>query len=184
MLVLSEDVELKIEAICLNERCPFVIETTSSFKRFCDNVILVAVLLHGLILPYTIFFKREITPFLYSILLLVDLIYFIDIYVQLSTSVKKGNLTITSPLYIVIHKVKDLFFILDIFSTLPVDYVALAAGSTKHVAALCKLNRLLKIYKVFNRIWDKEEELTVDPMKIRLIKYFALYTIFGEYYGK
>lgn len=180
MLVISEDVELKIEAICLNDRCPFVMETASSFRRFCDNVNLIAVLVHAAILPYAIFFNREITPFLYSILFLVDIIYFLDIYIQLSTALKKNNLSITAPSSIVIHKVKSLLFLLDIFASLPADYVALAAGSTKHVAALCKLNRLLKIYKLFTRIWEKEGQLTVDVMKIRLLKYFCFYALMGE----
>lgn len=89
-LVLSEDVELKIEAICLNERCPFVIEATSSFRRVWENVILISVLIHAAVLPYAISFSRQITPFLYSVLLIVDITYFLDIYIQLSTSVKKA----------------------------------------------------------------------------------------------
>lgn len=180
MLVLSEDVELKIDAICLNDTCPFVMEPTSSFRRFCDNVILAAVIIHSAILPYAIFFRREIAPFLYPILFLLDIIYFIDIYVQLSTAVKKGNLNITAPSQIIIYKLKNMFFLLDIFSSLPVDYIAMIIGSSKHTSALCKLNRLLKIYKLFFRLWDREHKLMVNTMRTLLIKYLCLYLILSK----
>lgn len=177
LLVLSEEVELKIQAVCLNSDCPFVLEPTSSFRRFCDYLILTAVLLQSAILPYNISFRRGFTPLLFSISILLDFVYFFDIYLQVSTAVKGKMHTISSPSKVLLYKMKRVSFLVDLAATIPIDYLSMLLKSSAHWSSLLKANRLFKIYKLINFIHQRESNLMINSLHIRLIKHACVYIL-------
>lgn len=181
LLVLSEEVELKIQAICLNSECPFVMEPTSSFRRFCDYLILAAVLLQSAILPYNISFNREFSQIVFSMTILLDLVYFFDIYLQISTAVKRRMHSINTTERIILYKMKQISFLIDLVATIPVDYIGIMLKATPHTVVLLKINRLFKIYKLINLIQEKESNLLINSLHIRLIKHACVYILASKY---
>lgn len=117
--------DLKIKAICLKDHCPLVMEPTSSFRQFCENINRVVILIQVIFLPYCIAFERcakrtynnhlllnsysmlvlrgfgnKLLPFLF----VLDIVYMFDIYLQISTAVRLKDVTITKTGKIIQHR--------------------------------------------------------------------------------
>lgn len=183
MMVFGAEVELKIEAICLKGRCPFVMEPNSSFRKFWDVLTLAIVLIQSIVLPYNIAFNRTFSRKLLSWLSVLDIVYLADLYMQLSTAVT-GNVIITKPLEIILYRAKRLMFLVDVFAAFPFDYIALVYGASSHTVALFKINRIFKIVKLLAFLQDAERNLVRNSMYVRIVKYVLIYIISSKYYLK
>lgn len=149
LYVLSDDVELKKKVICLRSTCPYLMESASSFRVFCEYIILGAVLIQSLLLPYLCFFPKKFTHLQTGWLYMLDLIFVFGIYLDLSTVVKSNRKTITNLSQIIIYRGKQISTLLDIFSTLPLEIVGWMISMRPHTVTLLRLNRVLRVYKVF-----------------------------------
>lgn len=177
LLALSKKVELKMQVICLEGSCPFVLEPNSSFRIFTKYVNLFAIFMQCLILPYCIAFVRRIPDDLFFICFLLDMFYFLDIYLILSTAIKYHNRLISKPSQIVVERLKDIHFLIDILGSIPIDYVASVLSISAHAFALLKLNRLLRIHRFLKYFNSLENSLKYDDLIVQIIKYCFLYTI-------
>lgn len=176
LIVLSDNVELKIKAICLNAECPYVFEPSSTFKFFCSVLILIAIILQSAILPYLISFKRRIPLEFKPILFLLDCLYLFDIYLQLSTAIKGRIYTINTIGAIILYKFKQVVFLIDVIAILPLDYIADAMTASEHMVALLKINRLLKFHTVITFTKSNKNDYRSCSLKTKLQKYIMLYT--------
>lgn len=91
LLALSDEVELRVDSICLSGHCPFVLDPDTIFRRFCDIIVVFAVLVQIFLIPQAAFFYDRMTAGEMSILFLMDVIYLFDIYLQISTAVKSND---------------------------------------------------------------------------------------------
>lgn len=107
MYALSGDVELKERVICLKSTCPYVMEPTSSFRRFVDYIIVLTVVMQCLMVPYDVFFVATMTSADAGLFYMLDLIYIIGLYLELSTAIKTKEILITDPKDIIIFKSKQ-----------------------------------------------------------------------------
>lgn len=82
MLVLSDDFELKTKAICMNSKCPFILEPSSSFRKFCGYCILIVIIMQCILIPYLVFVIGRKDETFASLLMVFDAAYFVDIYLQ------------------------------------------------------------------------------------------------------
>lgn len=181
LLALSEDVELKIKAICLKGQCPYIFEPNSTFRIFCDALILFAVAVQSLLLPYYISFERRMPYEFKAVMFVFDCIYVFDIYLQLSTAIKGRVHTITTISSIIVYKFKEVSFLIDLIAVLPFDYIASAMDNTEHVKALLKINRMLKLHKLIVFMKMREKDFRVNYLKVQLVKYILLYVIISKY---
>lgn len=181
LLALSDDVELKIKAICVKSNCPYIMEPYSKFRIFCDSVVLVAVVLQSIVLPYNIAFKRKIPTSVRPVSFLFDCLYVLDIYLQLSTMIKGRVHIISTTTAIIMHRFRQLDFLIDLVAVLPTDYIGVALGASSHIEALLRINRLLKLHKLYGFMISREKDFRRDYLKIQLIKYISLYLFVSKY---
>lgn len=180
LLVLSEDFELKTKAICLTAKCPFILEATSSFRRTFDYVIIVAATLQATILPFSILVLRVLPSSLQTLLIIADVLYYCDIYVQASTTIRDKTQILTKPALILKYKLTSLSFLVDCTSIAPLDLLASVTGLQKYSLYL-RLNRVLKIYRLLLFIIRKEKTLLINYALIRIVKYMVLLVFFGKH---
>lgn len=95
LLTLSDEVELRVDSVCLSGQCPFIMDPDTSFRKFCDIIVIFAVIVQSFLIPKSAFFAEQMTSGEMSTLFLMDVIYFVDIYLQVSTAVKGNNGLIT-----------------------------------------------------------------------------------------
>lgn len=177
MIVLSREVELKVQAICLTSQCPLIMDPKSSFRAFCEYLTIVSTCVQFLLIPYYVFFKDEAERSTQNIFLFLDALYYLDIYVQLSTAVKVKDKLISNFRDIVLYRLKQISFIVDVFCTLPYSSLIGFIKSTEY-SMMGQLPRTIKIYKVFILINEKEKNLWTDNVYMRFIKYAVLSFIF------
>lgn len=107
MYALSGDVELKEGVICLKSTCPHVMEPYSSFRTFMVHLIAVAVLIQCIATPYIVFFNGDMSNESAGLFYMLDLIYLIGLWMDLSTAIKCKEVLITDPKEIVAYKTKQ-----------------------------------------------------------------------------
>lgn len=170
-----------MSAICLNKHCPFVLEPKSSFQTFINSIILIVVLLQILWIPYVFSFERHLNPSSFSILFLFDCFYFLDIYLQLSTAIKHKHHTSGTTLAIAVERIKKGWFLIDVLSAIPLDYVAYAVNPNQRSVVLFKLNRLLKGYKIIRYLSKRESEIVMDIIALKFMKYILIYIVLCKF---
>lgn len=172
LLALSKEVELKMQSICLRGYCPFIMEPTSTFLQFwlyvnlaagkvCDTCcvylpppqspikhLLLLVMIQSIIIPYQISFNKGISPSAFMWCFGLDGLYFLDVYFTLSTAIKKTEVLIDKSSLILLERLKDVYFVIDVIATIPIDYFILYFTNRRYTASLLKLNRLLKMNEV------------------------------------
>lgn len=104
-------------------------------------------MVQSLIVPYQFCFNEKISPNAFMFCFGLDLIYFLDLYLKLSTAIKKSEVLIDTPGLILLERLKDFYFAIDLISTLPIDYFMYYQGR-KYTGTVLKLNRLLKMNEV------------------------------------
>lgn len=148
LIVLSADVELKMKAICLTNRFPYVMEPQSSFRLAWDKFHMLAVIVLCIILPYQASFVREVSMDLISVYLILYSITVTDMLIQLSTAVKTKSRVISEPHLIVIHCCKDIYFLIDVFATAPLMYMFHVIMADPHITIIASLNVCIKVGKL------------------------------------
>lgn len=166
-----------MSAICLKRHCPFILEPKSSFDNFLKHLILLIIVLQVVWIPYMFSFERTLGPSSFSLLFLFDLFYFLDIYLQLSTAIKHKRHTNATALQIAVEKMKNVWFLVDVSATIPLDYYAYIISCEERLIVLFKLNRLLKAYRLLTFMSKKENEIIVNIVGIKLLKYLLIYVI-------
>lgn len=177
LLVLSEDIELKMKAICLNKHCPFVLEPNSSFQTFFYHLLLMVVFLQLIWIPYVFSFEHTLSDTSFSVLFLLDGFYFLDIYLQLSTAIKHRNHTSASTLQIAVEKIRSVWFLIDVLATVPIDYIVYIVDPELRWVVFFKLNRLLKAYKLVMYMSRKENKIIMNIVTVKFLKYILIYAI-------
>lgn len=174
-LVLTDAVDRNVHAICLTSKCPFVMEPDSSFRCFLSYLIIVCVIIQVTVLPYPVFFLNNISSSVFQLMVILDILYWLDIYLQLSTAVKvSGSLTLVNPIEIVQYRFKQASFIVDLVSALPAYYILILFNVRTRVTLMANVLKLLRITKVFKLITEKEKDIWIDSIYIRSIKYLIL----------
>lgn len=168
----------QVEVVCLTSKFPLIMDPYSSFRRFCSVCVLVACLIQTIIIPYCAAFRRELHPGLRSFLFLLDIIYVLDIYMQITTALMQNDNMLTKFSTIMIYRIQQWTFLVDVFAILPVDYIYWSQGCSPRVFIMLKIPRIFKIYKLIRFIRNFETSMVnVNGIFIILVKYYLMWLI-------
>ncbi|XP_022919020.2 uncharacterized protein [Onthophagus taurus] len=178
-LVICDTQESDEHKICIKDTCPVIMREESSFRNFLENLVLLAVFFELLIIPYSIFFRREITYFTWVVMVPIDLIYYFDIFVQLSTTIKVSpEVTLTQSKDIILYRFKQVGFYIDILAGIPLHAGFLLVGIEKRTALIAYCFRILKAKKIYAKIYKLEKQLFLHILTVNSIKYTTMTIIF------
>ncbi|KAK9693400.1 hypothetical protein QE152_g34229 [Popillia japonica] len=159
---------LKKRVICLRPTCPYLLEPSSSFKKYCDYLVLATIIVQSLVLPYLCFFFKRLNAVKDGWLYMLDVIFIFGLYLEMSTAVKTHKKTLMKVSEIFIYKSKLFTTWVDIFSTIALEMVASLMGLDSRSMNLFRLNRVLRVYKVFWLIQRAELNVWICYIRIRL----------------
>lgn len=148
LLVLSDEVELKIKTICLTSHFPFILDPDSSFLVFWNYVSLASVVFQVIFLPYRIAFARSLSMNLVAFQMISDAIYIVDFLIETLTAVKHKNVLARDWGSIVVIRGKRISFLIDCLTICNVDYIVWFTGASEQTLVWLKVNRLFKVYRV------------------------------------
>lgn len=171
MLVLSDDVDLKLKAIFLTKNFPFILDPDSSVAMCWQWIVVVAVLVMFVMVPLYVCFRYRV-QWLRLLLIFLDVIYILDVFVQMSTAIKLKQQTVTTVGNILLLRFKRMRFIIDIIAALPMDhYLYFCTDMSLVYINQIKLLRLLKVHKVAQVIFYYESMSWEHLLILRLVKY-------------
>ncbi|KAK9693396.1 hypothetical protein QE152_g34225 [Popillia japonica] len=183
---------LKKRVICLRPTCPYLLEPSSSFKKFCDYLVLATIIVQSLVLPYLCFFFKRLNAVEDGWLYMLDVIFIFGLYLDMSTAVKTlgwNKKTLMKVSEIFIYKSKQFTTWVDIFSTIPLE-MSLASVHSVFVDPTRRIERLdrlhpnpasevfppILLFIVFLLIQRAELNVWIGYIRIRLVKYFLLFS--------
>lgn len=148
-LVLSEDVELKLQVIFLRSKFPFIFESNSNFMQKWKLLEIIVIVFISILYPYMIFIERKIISSTYlHLTIFCDIVFISDVYLQSSTALKREGVVLVTFRKIFTHRLKQISFLIDILASLPFNYIKVF-GINDHLEVLLITNRLLRTYKVY-----------------------------------
>nr|XP_022912668.1 uncharacterized protein LOC111423625 [Onthophagus taurus] len=175
-MVLSEEVELKIQAICLTSQCPLIMEPQSSFRHFCDWIVLICICVQFILIPKVAFFDVEVSPQSMVYLSILDMTNYFDIYLQLTTAINLQSQIISKCGEIFLHRIVQFTFLIDVVASFPYPLLVKYVG-LKDLVLLSTLPRVIKIYKLFVLIDEKLKSPFRRNIFLKIIKYVLLHLI-------
>ncbi|XP_046436019.1 uncharacterized protein LOC124187876 [Neodiprion fabricii] len=183
MYVMATEAAVARYDICIKTGWPWILTPNTLFLTLWQSVIVFAVLVAAILYPYFACFKRYMTDDLLTIRVIIDILYILDIYVQISTAIDLTRDVLVEVKKITAMKIKQLRFLLDILAVFPAKEVAfyMSFYSNGRVGTIFLLNRVLKVHVVFRAISDLEKSLNVNIKIIRMAKYL-LCLVFGSYW--
>ncbi len=148
----------------------------STFRIIWDVFIVVLILVSCWLIPFQIAFQHVVIKSGAKIIYLIDLFFFIDIFLNFITSYRYEGMDVSDKKKIAIHYLKT-FFIIDLAANLPLD--ALFWGNRDiqiygiSLVLVLRGFRLLRIFRLFVIFRRWEEQSWSNSGFLRIIKFFA-----------
>ncbi|CAF4439076.1 unnamed protein product [Rotaria sp. Silwood2] len=181
-----------------------IIHPCSNFRFYWDLIMLILLITNVIVLPVAIaFFSDEINSARWIIFNVIsDAFFLFDIIVNFRTGVLRNDYIdeiILEPRLIAINYIKT-WFILDLLSSLPVDYFFLLFDTGDHsggytiartgraikvlrLVKLLSLLRLLRLSRLVRYIHQWEEFLSIASMVMRILNLIALIILLAHWNG-
>ncbi|CAF4059627.1 unnamed protein product, partial [Rotaria sp. Silwood2] len=181
-----------------------IIHPCSNFRFYWDLVMLILLITNVIVLPVAIvFFIEDINSAKWITFNVVsDTFFLFDIVVNFRTGVLRNDYIdeiILEPRLIAIHYIKT-WFIIDLLSSLPIDYLFLFFDSGYHsggytiartgraikvlrLVKLLSLLRLLRLSRLVRYIHQWQEFLSIASMVMRILNLIALIILLAHWNG-
>ena len=161
-----------------------MIPCKSRIKIGWDLLLVIAVFISGLAIPYRMLSGRDPADFLYW---LITVIFCLDILITFNTEVKMG-LNILADRKSVAKRYLGSWFLPDLLAALPLaPLVSLimqhdASGTLVYqIVSLFRLLRLLKLVKISTTFSALEDLINIPPALIRLIIFFFWFALIAHF---
>lgn len=133
--------------------------------------------------PYYICFERKFTDFMLLAMVVIDIVFTLDIILQLFTSIESEHGINSKFTKIFAMRIRSLSFILDLLAAFPVGIVCNFTHITtdERILTVAQINRILKIHKIIKFFGKLENSFKFNLALVRGSKY-VLSLIFMTYF--
>jgi hypothetical protein len=148
-----------------------VIRENSWQRILWDLLILMLILTSNVLIPFQIGFQHVESRSGTTVLYLIDLFFFIDIFLNFITSYRHDGMEITDRRSIARHYLRTMFPV-DILANFPFDAIVLAFGATEfHNISFVLLLRMLQLIRIVRLIfiirrWENESWMNSGYLRI------------------
>ncbi len=161
-----------------------LISKNSKLKICWDLIIVIAVFVSSLIIPYRVVSGQDHTDFLYW---LITILFCLDIIIIFNTETKTGLMVLTDRKSVAMQYLSGWFF-LDLVSALPLAPLfelvtphEVSGTLTYQIIMLCRLIRLLKLIKVPVTFKVIRDIIDISPALIRLITFLFWFSLITHF---
>lgn len=156
----------------------------SRFKIGWDLLMVVAVFVSALIIPYRIVAGEDHTDLLYWI---ITIVFSLDILVAFGTEVKTGLRVLTDRKSVARHYIRT-WFLIDVLAALPLAPLFelamrddVSGTFVYHILMLFRILRLLKLVKINTTFRAISELIDIAPALMRLIVFFFWFVLIAHF---
>ncbi|XP_039282529.1 uncharacterized protein LOC111047329 isoform X2 [Nilaparvata lugens] len=171
LIVLSTKASTSASRCCLKSSCSYIMEPQNNFLKIWLHLMIVMVSLDCFIIPSNIAFGFIYIEWLIIWNQNIALLYMFDIYFQAITAVKTIDETITEPMPLLRHRLKNIFFLLEAVAAIPIGTIARLFSADGNLSPYVNIHRLLKIVHVFCFFNYKYTLIMGKRLLIDIIKY-------------
>ena len=146
---------------------------TGIFVHLWDNIILTSIILNALIVGFQASFNSAII-WLFVISYLLDALFFTDVILQFIMGYNEKGLQVTKLSKTAKHYVTTIFAI-DTLSMIPFELLGAIPmiGPSYYVVALARLNRVIRIYRIFWLVIKNQSSLGTNLNFMQTAKYLS-----------
>lgn len=166
-------------AFCLRGKCPFVMMSGTALSAFFYYLCLCATLINFFFTFRDIFFEGRLELENYKYYVLIDSIFFLDIYLQSISTIKTFSHVIDQPYDILVYKLKNIFFLLDLVASIPLDYLGIIAKLPPKWLCVMRLNRFIRLYKTIQFFYYHEKRVTPYAGLLKFFKFVLYHVLLG-----
>lgn len=150
LMVIAEKIELVTDTVFLRTTCPCLLRPNSFIVLAWNYIVITIIFILIIVYPYYASFQPQTSSWYIAFSYLVTLLWWIDIYITLSTAVKTKDRIITETLSIAMWQLKTYSFALDTLAALPIELMVLFVTREIHsqTIVLLQILRLFKIYRI------------------------------------
>ena len=143
------------------------------FVHIWDNLILTSIILNALIVGFQASFNSSVL-WLWIASYMLDALFIIDIILQFIMGYNDKGINVTNISKTAKHYAKTILFI-DTFSIIPFELLGAIPiiGPTYYVIALARLNRVIRIYRIFWLVLKNQSSLGTNFNFMQTLKYLS-----------
>ena len=147
--------------------------STEYLTRYWENLVLTSIILNALIIGFQASFNSSIVWLVVTSYVL-DALFIMDIFLQFIMSYNDNGTRITNFSKKVKHYITTIFFI-DLFSIFPFELLGTIPmiGPAYYVVSLARLNRLVRIYRIFWQVMKNQSSLGTSVNFMQTVKYLS-----------
>lgn len=148
-------------------------------RKTWDGVILALAVVSCVLIPYQVVFLREVSTETLRTFALIDLLFLADILLAFFTSYREHGEEVLDRRRIAVHYLKGSFAV-DVAANFPYEILALlfappgATAFTLPLAAVLRLPRVLRIFRVHAILARWEVHHRINPGYVRIVKFLAI----------
>lgn len=143
MLVVGERIEIDTDAVFVQINFPCILQPSSVIGILWEIIIIMLTLFISFAIPYMAFIRRRATHWYYPVVSVITHLYWLDIYVQLSTAVRSKHGISTKLQTIAKIKLQTIALWIDILSCIPCEMLTsiVTVENSPQIQARLHLNR-------------------------------------------
>lgn len=176
MLVITERIQSDIDTIFVRTSFPCILQPVSILIILWEILVVCFTICLAFAIPTYAFIQETSSAWYLPILYIGTIIYWCDLYVQLSTSLRTRQGVYTKFKQIAIARMHSSGFWIDIFSCIPCEVFSCVVLTeiTTQMHARMHLNRILKLWRAVRlfRFW--EQQFNANIVVIRFVKYTCI----------
>lgn len=176
MLVVTERIQSDVDTIFVRTAFPCILQPVSILIILWEILLVCFTTFLAFAIPIFAFIKETSAPWYLPMLYIGTIIFWCDLYVQLSTSLRTRQGVYTKFKQIAIARMQSVGFWVDIFSCVPCEVFSSVVLSviTSQMHARIHLNRTLKLWRVVRLFEFWEQQFNANIVVIRFVKYTCI----------
>ncbi|KAI6654629.1 hypothetical protein LOD99_1024 [Oopsacas minuta] len=150
-----------------------LLSPTGIFVHLWDNLILTSIILNALLVGFQASFNSSIV-WLVVISYMLDVLFIMDVFLQFIMGYNEKGIQVTNLSKTAKHYVTTIF-IIDMFSIFPFELLGAIPmiGPSYYVVALARLNRVVRIYRIFWLVLKNQSSLGTSLNFMQTVKYLS-----------
>ncbi|KAK9685889.1 Cyclic nucleotide-binding domain [Popillia japonica] len=176
MLVITERIQSDVDTIFVRTSFPCILQPISILIILWEVMVVSFAIFLAFAIPIFAFVKKHATAWYRPVLYIGTIIYWCDLYVQLSTSLRTRQGVYTKFKQIAIARMQSIGFWVDMCTCIPCEVFSSVVLSTitSQMRARLQLNRVLKLWRVIRLFKFWEEQFNANIIVIRFVKYTCI----------